>query len=273
MAKVVTFANIKGGSGKSTLCVNIAAMLTKLKFDVCVIDADPQKSTSDWIINTKDPLLSQVTCNEILDPEKFVELDYDFVLIDTQGSLNKELAGFLRVSSLVLVPCRSSRDDIVGQGWIQIFLEKSQHELKKVPLLAVLNGVNKKLLRAIEQTAANTGLNLILALNYSGKWDLTQALKSIAKDVKDDKIQIDDLTEALITTRLSTSNIPDPELLIRTSGEMRISNFLLWQLAYSELYFTNVLWPDFRKSHLNDAINDYNCRERRFGKTSEQINA
>ena len=144
MAKVVTFANIKGGSGKSTLCVNIAAMLTKLKFDVCVIDADPQKSTSDWIINTKDPLLSQVTCNEILDPEKFVELDYDFVLIDTQGSLNKELAGFLRVSSLVLVPCRSSRDDIVGQGWIQIFLEKSQHELKKVPLLAVLNGVNKR---------------------------------------------------------------------------------------------------------------------------------
>ncbi|NQW26667.1 MAG: isoprenyl transferase [Flammeovirgaceae bacterium] len=137
----------------------------------------------------------------------------------------------------------------------------------------LLNGVNKKLLRAIEQTAANTGLNLILALNYSGKWDLTQALKSIAKDVKDDKIQIDDLTEALITTRLSTSNIPDPELLIRTSGEMRISNFLLWQLAYSELYFTNVLWPDFRKSHLNDAINDYNCRERRFGKTSEQINA
>ena len=144
MAKVVTFANIKGGSGKSTLCVNIAAMLTKLKFDVCVIDADPQKSTSDWIINTKDPLLSQVTCIEILDPEKFVELDYDFVLIDTQGSLNKELAGFLRVSSLVLVPCRSSRDDIVGQGWIQIFLEKSQHELKKVPLLAVLNGVNKR---------------------------------------------------------------------------------------------------------------------------------
>ena len=144
MAKVVTFANIKGGSGKSTLCVNIAAMLTKLKFDVCVIDADPQKSTSDWITNTKDPLLSQVTCIEILDPEKFVELDYDFVLIDTQGSLNKELAGFLRVSSLVLVPCRSSRDDIVGQGWIQIFLGKSQHELKKVPLLAVLNGVNKR---------------------------------------------------------------------------------------------------------------------------------
>ena len=144
MAKVVTFANIKGGSGKSTLCVNIAAMLTKLKFKVCVVDADPQKSTSDWITNTKDPLLSQVTCIEILDPEKFVELDYDFVLIDTQGSLNKELAGFLRVSSLVLVPCRSSRDDIVGQGWIQIFLGKSQHELKKVPLLAVLNGVNKR---------------------------------------------------------------------------------------------------------------------------------
>ena len=203
MAKVVTFANIKGGSGKSTLCVNIAAMLTKLKFDVCVIDADPQKSTSDWIINTKDPLLSQVTCNEILDPEKFVELDYDFVLIDTQGSLNKELAGFLRVSSLVLVPCRSSRDDIVGQGWIQIFLEKSQHELKKVPLLAVLNGVNKRsqILSHIKQQLSQDGV-LVAKTSVSQRVCFSETNVNMVSIIGYNRVaegELRDLTNELLT--------------------------------------------------------------------------
>lgn len=203
MAKVVTFANIKGGSGKSTLCVNIAAMLTKLKFDVCVIDADPQKSTSDWIINTKDPLLSQVTCNEILDPEKFVELDYDFVLIDTQGSLNKELAGFLRVSSLVLVPCRSSRDDIVGQGWIQIFLEKSQHELKKVPLLAVLNGVNKRsqILSHIKQQLSEDGV-LVVKTSVSQRVCFSETNVNMVSIIGYNRVaegELRDLTNELLT--------------------------------------------------------------------------
>lgn len=203
MAKVVTFANIKGGSGKSTLCVNIAAMLTKLKFDVCVIDADPQKSTSDWIINTKDPLLSQVTCNEILDPEKFVELDYDFVLIDTQGSLNKELAGFLRVSSLVLVPCRSSRDDIVGQGWIQIFLEKSQHELKKVPLLAVLNGVNKRsqILSHIKQQLNEDGV-LVAKTSVSQRVCFSETNVNMVSIIGYNRVaegELRDLTNELLT--------------------------------------------------------------------------
>ena len=203
MAKVVTFANIKGGSGKSTLCVNIAAMLTKLKFDVCVIDADPQKSTSDWIINTKDPLLSQVTCNEILDPEKFVELDYDFVLIDTQGSLNKELAGFLRVSSLVLVPCRSSRDDIVGQGWIQIFLGKSQHELKKVPLLAVLNGVNKRsqILYHIKQQLSEDGV-LVAKTSVSQRVCFSETNVNMVSIIGYNRVaegELRDLTNELLT--------------------------------------------------------------------------
>ena len=203
MAKVVTFANIKGGSGKSTLCVNIAAMLTKLKFDVCVIDADPQKSTSDLIINTKDPLLSQVTCNEILDPEKFVELDYDFVLIDTQGSLNKELAGFLRVSSLVLVPCRSSRDDIVGQGWIQIFLEKSQHELKKVPLLAVLNGVNKRsqILSHIKQQLSEDGV-LVAKTSVSQRVCFSETNVNMVSIIGYNRVaegELRDLTNELLT--------------------------------------------------------------------------
>ena len=203
MAKVVTFANIKGGSGKSTLCVNIAAMLTKLKFDVCVIDADPQKSTSDWIINTKDPLLSQVTCIEILDPEKFVELDYEFVLIDTQGSLNKELAGFLRVSSLVLVPCRSSRDDIVGQGWIQIFLEKSQHELKKVPLLAVLNGVNKRsqILSHIKQQLNEDGV-LVAKTSVSQRVCFSETNVNMVSIIGYNRVaegELRDLTNELLT--------------------------------------------------------------------------
>lgn len=203
MAKVVTFANIKGGSGKSTLCVNIAAMLIKLKFNVCVVDADPQKSTSDWITNTKDPLLSQVTCNEILDPEKFVELDYDFVLIDTQGSLNKELAGFLRVSSLVLVPCRSSRDDIVGQGWIQIFLEKSQHELKKVPLLAVLNGVNKRsqILSHIKQQLNEDGV-LVAKTSVSQRVCFSETNVNMVSIIGYNRVaegELRDLTNELLT--------------------------------------------------------------------------
>ena len=103
MTKIVTFANVKGGSGKSTLCINIAAMLVKLEQSVCVIDADPQQSTLDWIRNTKDPVLSLVNCHEFSHLDKICKLVYDFVLIDTQGSLNKELANFLKISSLVLV--------------------------------------------------------------------------------------------------------------------------------------------------------------------------
>lgn len=144
MSKIVTFANVKGGSGKSTLCVNIAAMLVKLNRSVCVIDSDPQQSTYDWIINTKDPLLSQVNCRDVSNLEALSEIDDEFILIDTQGNLNKELADFLKVSSLVLVPCRVSRDDIVGQGWVQMFLQKSQSEKKTTPIMAILNGVNKR---------------------------------------------------------------------------------------------------------------------------------
>ncbi|MFT5640054.1 MAG: undecaprenyl diphosphate synthase [Cyclobacteriaceae bacterium] len=116
------------------------------------------------------------------------------------------------------------------------------------------------------KTRENTGLTLILALNYSGRWDITQAVKKIIEDQSEEEV-----TNELVDKFLSTAGIPDPELLIRTSGEMRISNFLLWQMAYTELFFTDVLWPDFRKEHLNEAILAYQRRERRFGKTSEQI--
>jgi len=124
---------------------------------------------------------------------------------------------------------------------------------------------------AIELTAANTGLTLILALSYSAKWELVEAIKQISTAVKNNQLNIEAINDALISAHLSTASFPDPELMIRTSGEHRISNFLLYQLAYAELYFTSTHWPDFRKEQFIQAICDYQNRERRFGKTSEQI--
>ena len=125
---------------------------------------------------------------------------------------------------------------------------------------------------AISNTAQNTKMTLVLALSYSSRWEIENAMKEIAKRIKDNKMEIDDINQNSISNFLTTSAIPDPELLIRTSGEYRISNFLLWQIAYSELYFPSKLWPDFRKEDLFEAIVEYQGRERRFGKTSEQLN-
>jgi undecaprenyl diphosphate synthase len=131
--------------------------------------------------------------------------------------------------------------------------------------------VRKKLEEGIKATSSCTGLNLILALSYGSRWEITQAVQSIALKVKSGLISPDTIDENVIINHLTTSNIPDPELLIRTSGEYRISNFLLWQIAYSELYFSEKYWPEFEKDDLYKAILDYQKRERRFGKTSEQI--
>jgi len=124
----------------------------------------------------------------------------------------------------------------------------------------------KELTESIELTKNNDGLNLILALSYSGRWEILTAVKELLKDVKKDTIGLEDINYDTFSDYLCTKNVPDPELLIRTSGEMRISNFLLWQIAYTELYITDVLWPDFRKENLYEAIVAYQKRERRFGK-------
>jgi undecaprenyl diphosphate synthase len=131
----------------------------------------------------------------------------------------------------------------------------------------------KELKEALDFTSNNTGLNLIMALSYSGRWELLNAVKNIAWEVKHGKLNVEEIDQTTLQQYLCTSEFPDPELMIRTSGEYRISNFLLYQLAYAELYFTNVRWPDFRKKDLCEAILDYQNRERRFGKTSEQIKA
>jgi undecaprenyl diphosphate synthase len=128
-----------------------------------------------------------------------------------------------------------------------------------------------KLKEAKRQTENNTGLTVILALSYSGQWELTEATRHIAQKVSEGKLKPEDITQQTIADHLQTAGIPDPELMIRTSGEYRISNFLLWQLAYTEMYFTPVLWPDFRQEHLYAAVEDYQHRERRFGKTGEQV--
>jgi undecaprenyl diphosphate synthase len=139
---------------------------------------------------------------------------------------------------------------------------KSLHRASKIELA-----------EAIQKTAHCTGLTVVLALSYSGKWDIAQATQQIAEDVLRGQVQLNQINEALFGQYLNTNQqgIPDPELMIRTSGEMRISNFMLWQLAYSELHIIDTLWPDFRKEHLHQAILSYQQRERRFGKTSEQL--
>jgi undecaprenyl diphosphate synthase len=139
-------------------------------------------------------------------------------------------------------------------------------EINELPKLCATSLNN-----AIELTKENSKLTLILALNYSAKWEINQALKKIAFAVKKDDIAISEITEELIHQYLYTNSIPDPELLIRTGGEYRISNFLLWQIAYSELYFTEIQWPDFRRENLVLAIIEYQNRERRFGMLSSQI--
>jgi undecaprenyl diphosphate synthase len=129
----------------------------------------------------------------------------------------------------------------------------------------------KELLEAIELTAENNRMTLVLALSYSGRWEITQAVKAIGQQIENGSLKAADINENTIAHCLATAGMPDPELLIRTSGEQRISNFLLWQLAYTELYITDLLWPDFRKQHLFEALISFQSRERRFGKISEQL--
>jgi len=158
-----------------------------------------------------------------------------------------------------------------------ISMETAELHKKNVRLMAIGNldslpkSCREELNESIKMTENNTGLTLVLALSYSAKWEIIHAVKQIATKVKNNELTVQDISERELEKYLCTHTIPEPELMIRTSGEHRISNFLLWQLAYSEFYFTEILWPDFRKTDLFTAILNYQNRERRFGKTSEQL--
>lgn len=151
-------------------------------------------------------------------------------------------------------------------------LNKNNIRLNAIGNLKSLPEENyKRLQETIDETSKNDRMMLTLAMSYSSRWEITEAVRNILEDYQDNKVQSKDVTEDFFSKYLNTADMPDPELLIRTSGEMRISNFLLWQIAYSELYFTPKLWPEFTKEDLYEAIVDYQNRERRFGLTSEQI--
>lgn len=171
----------------------------------------------------------------------------------------------LEVNALMrlLVDTLSKEVDTLNENNIKL---KAIGDLHKLP-----GKSHDALLQGIEDTKDNSRMTLILALNYSSRWEIVEATRAIANDIKEGKINPEDINQDIFIQNLATHAYPDPELLIRTSGEHRISNYLLWQIAYSELYFTNTLWPDFRKEHLYEALIDYQSRERRFGKISEQL--
>jgi undecaprenyl diphosphate synthase len=169
------------------------------------------------------------------------------------------------VDALMALLVQTIKTEILG-------LNNNNVRLKAIGNLSALpKDAQDELNEAIEETAQNTGLTVVIALSYSSRWEIKNAIENILVDYQSKKIKTSEISDELVSRYLTTNEIPDPELLIRTSGEYRISNFLLWQIAYSELYFTNKYWPDFRKEELFEAIIDYQKRERRFGKTSEQI--
>lgn len=171
----------------------------------------------------------------------------------------------LEISALMGLLVETIRNEVSTLNKNNIKLE-AIGDISKLPAKSY-----KALLEGIEKTKKNTGLTLILALNYSSRWEITSAMQRLAYEVKEGRLSPEEINEHTIQANLNTANYPDPELLIRTSGEQRISNYLLWQIAYSELYFTDVFWPDFRKAHFYEAIIDFQNRERRFGKISEQL--
>jgi undecaprenyl diphosphate synthase len=153
-------------------------------------------------------------------------------------------------------------------------LNKNNIRMHVIGELSMLpDHARQALQEALDMTAGNTGLNLIMALSYSSRWELVNAVKKIALDVQGGLLDPESISQDTVQQYLATSAFPDPELMIRTSGEYRISNFLLYQLAYAELYFTQTRWPDFRKENLYEAILDFQKRERRFGKTSQQVSS
>jgi len=164
----------------------------------------------------------------------------------------------------LLVTTIANEIDSLNDNKVRLMTIGNTHELPE--------NCQRELKNAMERTQHNDGTTLVLALNYSSKYEIKTAIKNIAQKYKDGNIELNDITDDLVSENLFTAGIPDPELMIRTSGEIRISNFLLWQIAYSELHFTSIFWPDFKKEDFYKAVYEYQNRERRFGMVSEQLN-
>ena len=173
--------------------------------------------------------------------------------------------GVKEVAALMGLVLTSLEDEIFMKNNVRFRVVGDRSRIPEV--------VNKKLAETEEHTAGNTTMTMVVALSYSSKLELTTAAKQIAQEVKDGKLSVDDITEETINDHLWTNFMPDPELLIRTGGELRISNYLLWQCAYSEFYFCDTYWPDFMEEDLYKAIYSYQSRQRRFGKTEAQVEA
>lgn len=188
--------------------------------------------------------------------------------------------GYLTLYTFSTENWNRPQDEVDGLMTLMIDVVKEQTERlikNNIRLLIIgdFSRVPEASRKAIQQcsadTAACTGTTLILALSYSSRWEIAEALKAIVNDAQKGALQADDVDEETLRRYLTTRDIPDPDLLIRTGGELRLSNFLLWQMAYSEFYFTDLLWPDFRKGHFFEAVYDYQQRQRRYGRTGEQV--
>lgn len=167
------------------------------------------------------------------------------------------------IASLMSLVLSSLEDEIFMKNNVRF---RVIGEMERLP-----KDVQQKLQETMDHTAGNTTMQMVVALSYSSRWEITRAARMIAEDVRDGKLKAEDIDEALISSRLTTYFMPDPELLIRTGAEVRISNYLLWQIAYSELYFCDTYWPDFMEEDLHKAIEVYQSRQRRFGKTEAQV--
>jgi undecaprenyl diphosphate synthase len=203
-----------------------------------------------------------VSVRKVVEAAVAIGLEYLTIYTFSTENWNRPDDEVQALMSLMVAAIRRETPDLMKNN-VRL---KAIGEMERLP-----DTVHNTLDECIRQTSANSGVTLVLALSYSSRWEMVEAVRRVVRDVQDGSLATEELDELLFSSYLTTRDLPDPDLLIRTGGEKRISNFLLWQLSYAELYFTDIFWPDFRENEFYEAIVAYQRRERRFGKTSEQI--
>lgn len=227
-----------------------------------IMDGNGRWATARGEDRSKGHQEGVVSVRKIVEAATAIELKYLTIYTFSTENWNRPETEVQALMALLVTAIHRETPDLMKNN-VRL------HAIGDLSRLAV--DVHKTLTGCIRRTSVNTGTTLILALSYSSRWELLNASKLLAKDIGEKRISPDDITEDTFSQYLTTKGIPDPDLLIRTGGEKRISNFLLWQLSYAELYFADIYWPDFRENELYEAILFYQQRERRFGKTSEQL--